>query len=98
MAMRKGKRAKSAATRRRKAARVRRKPAGPDATEIALAGFAHEIRTPLNGILALSELIAAGDLPERERGWAAEIKSTAEHLAALATLLVDSARTHRRGI
>ena len=34
--------------------------------------LAHEIRTPLNGILALSELIAAADLPERERGWATQ--------------------------
>jgi signal transduction histidine kinase len=33
--------------------------------------LAHEIRTPLNGILAMSELIAAADLPERERQWAA---------------------------
>ena len=101
--MRKAKRAKTAANRRRKSARVkpvhaRGKPAGPGATEIALAGFAHEIRTPLNGILALSELIAAADLPEREREWAAEIKSTAEHLAALATLMVDGARAHRRGV
>ena len=34
-----------------------------DAIESALAILAHEIRTPLNGILALSELIAAADLP-----------------------------------
>jgi two-component system, sensor histidine kinase len=98
MSMRRVKRAKSAATRRRKAVRGRRKPAGPDATVVALASFAHEIRTPLNGILALSELIAAADLPEREREWAAEVKSAAEHLAALTTLVVDGARAHRRGV
>ena len=34
-----------------------------DAVETALAMLAHEIRTPLNGILAMSELIAAADLP-----------------------------------
>lgn len=106
--MRKAKRAKSAAKRgrrsaRKKSARVkpvraRRKPAGPGAIETALASFAHEIRTPLNGILALSELIATADLPERERGWAAEVKNTAEHLAALATLIVDGARAHQRGV
>ena len=90
---------RAAAKRRRaKRARASRTPASPGATEIALASFAHEIRTPLNGILALSELIAAGDLPEREREWAAEVKSTAEHLAALATLIVDGARAHRRGL
>jgi CheY-like chemotaxis protein/nitrogen-specific signal transduction histidine kinase len=89
--MRKVKRATSAASKRRKATRAR-----PSATEIALASLAHEIRTPLNGILALSELIAAAELPEREREWAAQVKSAAEHLAALATLVVDGARAHQR--
>jgi len=96
--MRKVKRAKSAARKRRKVASARRARAPADATEIALARFAHEIRTPLNGILALSELIAAADLPEREREWAAQVKGAAEHLAALATLVVDGARAHRRGL
>lgn len=94
--MRKVKRAKSTA-RRRKATRVRGR-ASPGATEIALAGLAHEIRTPLNAILALSELIAAADLPEREREWASQVKGAAEHLAALATLVVDGARAHQRGL
>jgi len=98
MSKRKVRRTKPAAVKRRKAVRARRKPAGPDATVVALASFAHEIRTPLNGILALSELIAAADLPEREREWAADVKSAAEHLAALATLVVDGARAHRRGV
>src|SRR5256884_1002311 len=86
-----------AAGKRRKVARPRR-AARPDAVETALAMLAHEIRTPLNGILALSELIAAADLPEREREWAAQVKGAAEHLAALATLVVDGARAHRRGL
>jgi len=72
--------------------------AGSDAVETALAMLAHEIRTPLNGILALSELIAAADLPERERQWASQVKSAAEHLAALATLVVDGARADKRGL
>jgi CheY-like chemotaxis protein/nitrogen-specific signal transduction histidine kinase len=97
MSMRRVKRAKSA-TRRRKAAPSRRSAAPADATEIALASFAHEIRTPLNGILALSELIAAADLSAREREWASQIKSAAEHLATFATLIVDGARAHRRGL
>src|SRR6478735_7019939 len=96
MSMRKVKRAKSTA-RRRKATRVRRR-ASPGATEIALAGLAHEIRTPLNAILALSELIAAADLPEREREWASQVKGAAEHLAALATLVVDGVRADKRGL
>src|SRR6185369_2524949 len=86
-----------AAKRRRKVARPRR-AARPAAVETALAMLAHEIRTPLNGILALSELIAAADLPERERQWAQLVKGAAEHLAALATLVVDGVRAEKRGL
>jgi len=92
--MRKAKSAKSARRRRKKRAR----PARSGATETALAMLAHEIRTPLNGILAMSELIASTDLPERERQWAAHVKGAAEHLAALATLVVDGARAGKRGL
>src|SRR4051794_34065132 len=90
--MRKAKSSKSA-KRRRKA---RARPARSGATETALAMLAHEIRTPLNGILAMSELIAAADLPERERQWAGHVKAAAEHLAALATLVVDGVRAEKR--
>jgi CheY-like chemotaxis protein len=79
-------------------ARTRSRAKRSGATETALALLAHEIRTPLNGILAMSELIAAADLPERERQWAAHVKSAAEHLAALATLVVDGARAGKRGL
>ncbi len=92
--MRKAKSAKSAKRRRK----TRARPARSDATETALAMLAHEIRTPLNGILAMSELIAAADLPERERQWAAHVKGAAEHLAALATLVVDGVRAEKRGL
>ena len=61
--------------------------------EAALAAFAHEVRTPLTGILAISDLLAASDLGERERRWAKTIKANAEHLSALATLFVDAARS-----
>jgi CheY-like chemotaxis protein/nitrogen-specific signal transduction histidine kinase len=54
--------------------------------------FAHDIRTALTGILALSELLASSNLGERERRWAAGIKVSAEHLAALTTLMIDAAR------
>ena len=69
-----------------------------DTIESALATLAHEIRTPLNGILALSELIAAAELPEREREWASLVKGAAEHLANLATLVVDGVRAEARGL
>jgi two-component system, sensor histidine kinase len=67
--------------------------AAPGIVEAALAAFAHEVRTPLTGILAISELLATSDLDERERRWVDTIKAGAEHLASLATLFVDAARS-----
>lgn len=94
--MRKVKSAKS--VKRRRKAGTRRPRAQSGAGELALAMLAHEIRTPLHGILALSELIAAGDLPTRERQWASLIKGGAEHLAQLATLVVDGVRAGKQGL
>ncbi|MCA1431598.1 response regulator [Bradyrhizobium sp. BRP20] len=73
------------------------KAAAPDVVQAALAAFAHEVRTPLTGILAISDLLATSDLGERERRWADTIKAGAEHLASLATLFVDAARTEKGG-
>src|SRR4051812_609609 len=78
------------------AAKVRKrstKAVTPNVVQAALAAFAHEVRTPLTGILAISDLLATSDLGERERRWADTIKAGAEHLASLATLFVDAART-----
>jgi len=79
----------------RKAGKPSRKPAGPakGVVETALAAFAHEVRTPLTGILALSSLLETSDLGARERRWVETIRTGAEHLAALATLYVDAARS-----
>src|SRR5262249_42553858 len=66
--------------------------------EATLADVAHEIRTPLTGILALGELLATSELGARERGWATAIKSTAEHLALLTSLIVDAARAGAKGL
>ena len=91
---------------RRKAARVRsKKPAGKPArrrrrrrappvrvSEASLAAYAHDIRTALTGILALGELLASSNLGERERRWAFSIKGSAEHLAALTSLMIDAAK------
>ena len=73
-----------------------RKP--PRAVETALAGIAHDLRTPLTGILALAELLASSDLGERERQWASALKSGAEHLAALTTLIVDAVKADVTGL
>ncbi len=85
---------RSGARRRRKSPRA----AKVRGVEAALAALAHEIRTPLTGILALSELIATADLPERERQWAAAVKSGAQHLAHLTALVIDGVRAQARGV
>src|SRR5262252_4239113 len=68
------------------------------AIEAALAGIAHDIRTPLTGIVALAELLASSDLGPREREWANAVKSGADHLSALATLIVDAAKADASGL
>jgi two-component system, sensor histidine kinase len=96
---RKTKRNETKRKRRTRAARKRRSPArGPRAIEIALAGLAHDIRTPLTGILALSQLLQASDLPQRETGWAEAIRGAADHLARLTNIVVDAARAETAGL
>jgi len=80
-----------------KARKLAAKAADPGIVETVLATFAHEVRTPLTGILAISDLLATSDLDERERRWVDTIKAGAEHLASLATLFVDAARSGRSG-
>ena len=82
---------------RKAVSRASGKAAGAGIVETALATFAHEVRTPLTGILAISDLLATSDLGERERRWVDTIKAGAEHLASLATLFVDAARSGRSG-
>jgi CheY-like chemotaxis protein/nitrogen-specific signal transduction histidine kinase len=80
-------------------ARVRpTKKAEKRAVEAALAGIAHDIRTPLTGVVALAELLASSDLGVRERAWANAIKSGADHLAALSTLIVDAIKAEATGL
>jgi len=88
---RRGSAARAAKTRSTKA------PA-PRAIEAALAGVAHDIRTPLTGIVALAELLVSSNLGNRERDWANAIKSGADHLAALTTLIVDAAKADATGL
>ena len=72
--------------------RTRRREPPVRATEASLVAYAHDIRTALTGILALGELLASSNLGERERRWASGIKDSAEHLAALTTLMIDAAK------
>jgi CheY-like chemotaxis protein/nitrogen-specific signal transduction histidine kinase len=93
-------RAKERVSSAAKKARGKRKAAAATSgmVETALAAFAHEVRTPLTGILAISNLLATSDLDERERRWVDTIKAGAEHLASLATLFVDAARSGGPGL
>jgi len=97
MAKRKKAVSKARKTGARRPKRPSRLPAAR-AMEAALAGIAHDIRTPLTGIVALAELLSASDLKARERGWADAIKSGADHLAQIATLLVDAVRADAKGL
>jgi two-component system, sensor histidine kinase len=83
----------SKAKKARKRGKTTASRAVPGMVEAALAAFAHEVRTPLTGILAISNLLATSELGERERRWVDTIKAGAEHLASLATLFVDAARS-----
>jgi two-component system, sensor histidine kinase len=76
-----------------KAVKVHKRGSATGVVEAALAVFAHEVRTPLTGILAISDLLATSELDERERRWVDTIKAGAEHLASLATLFVDAAKS-----
>jgi len=85
--------AKKRAPKKAAKAAPRRRGTAINTVEAALAAFAHEVRTPLTGILAISNLLATSELGERERRWVDTIKAGAEHLASLATLFVDAARS-----
>lgn len=89
------------AKRARKPAPARKRGSSPSsrrAIETALASLAHDIRTPLTGILALSDLLIASDLPERERGWARSIHDAADHLAQLTSIVLDAVKADRAGL
>lgn len=77
---------------------ARRRAVKASEAELALAAFAHEIRTSLTGLLALGELLVTSPLGEREARWARSVKSTAEHLAALINLTIDSVRADTKGL
>ena len=57
-----------------------------------LANMSHEIRTPLNGVVAVADILARSDLPEKERGMAEIIHSSGDILQRLLSDILDSAR------
>ncbi|MBV9395221.1 MAG: response regulator [Methylobacteriaceae bacterium] len=54
-----------------------------------LAVMSHEIRTPMNGMLVMAELLAAADLPERQRRYAEVIARSGQNLLAVINDILD---------
>lgn len=57
-----------------------------------LADLGHEIRTPMTGVLGVSELLLASDLPPRQRAQVQAIRRAGEHLQRLVDDALDLAR------
>ncbi|KAB1079836.1 hybrid sensor histidine kinase/response regulator [Methylobacterium soli] len=57
-----------------------------------LATMSHEIRTPMNGMLVMAELLAAADLPQRQRRYAEVIARSGQSLLAIINDILDFAK------
>ncbi|HEX8418337.1 MAG TPA: ATP-binding protein, partial [Methylobacterium sp.] len=57
-----------------------------------LATMSHEIRTPLNGMLVMAELLAQGDLPERQKRYAEVVARSGQSLLAIINDILDFAK------
>ncbi len=54
-----------------------------------LATMSHEIRTPMNGVMVMAEILAAGELPPRERRFAEVIAKSGVGLIAIINDILD---------
>ena len=54
-----------------------------------LATMSHEIRTPMNGVMVMAEMLAAGQLPSRERRFAEVIAKSGASLLAIINDILD---------
>jgi signal transduction histidine kinase len=72
--------------------------AEPDSRVIerVISGLAHDIRTPLTGLIVAADLLSNSKLDDRQRRWVDVLKTNADHLAALTTLIVDATRRNPR--
>ncbi|MBO9559230.1 MAG: histidine kinase [Caulobacter sp.] len=63
-----------------------------------LANMSHEIRTPLNGVLGMTQIMEADQLPERQRRRLEVIRNSGEALLTLLNDILDMARLESGGI
>ena len=54
-----------------------------------LATMSHEIRTPMNGVMVMAEMLAAGDLPPKQRRFAEVIAKSGASLLAIINDILD---------
>ena len=54
-----------------------------------LATMSHEIRTPMNGVMVMAEMLAAGELPPRQRRFAEVIAKSGQSLLAIINDILD---------
>jgi signal transduction histidine kinase/DNA-binding NarL/FixJ family response regulator len=57
-----------------------------------LAAMSHEIRTPLTGVLGMADLLAAAELPDKERRHADAIRTSGRHLLNVINDILDFSR------
>ncbi len=54
-----------------------------------LATMSHEIRTPMNGIMVMAEMLAAAELPQRQRRYAEVIAKSGQSLLSIINDILD---------
>ncbi|HZZ86999.1 MAG TPA: EAL domain-containing protein [Caulobacteraceae bacterium] len=54
-----------------------------------LATMSHEIRTPMNGVMVMAEMLAAGELPPKQRRFAEVIAKSGSSLLAIINDILD---------
>lgn len=54
-----------------------------------LANMSHEIRTPMNAIIGMAEMALRGNIPNEERGYIKQIKSSGRSLLAIINDILD---------
>ncbi len=57
-----------------------------------LAAMSHEIRTPITGVLGMADLLAAAELPDKERRHVEAIRLSSRHLLAVVNDILDFSR------